>query len=170
MELSGQNLRKTMSLIDEKGYRANVGMILCNDRQQVLWAKRRYPEDSWQFPQGGLVKGESLEEGMYRELNEELGLLPTDVSILAQTKDWLIYDLPEHLIRHHQKPVCIGQKQHWFLLRLLSDDETIYLDNHDEQEFIDWSWVDYDYPMAHVVAFKQKVYEAALQELKPFLG
>jgi len=158
-----------MSMIDKHGYRANVGMILCNDQQQVLWAKRVYPENAWQFPQGGLNKGESLEEGMYRELNEELGLLPTDVSILAQTKDWLLYDLPAQLIRHHQMPLCIGQKQHWFLLRLLASDQCICLDAQKDKEFVDWTWVDYDYPAAHVVSFKRKVYEEALRELKPHL-
>lgn len=158
-----------MSLIDKKGYRANVGMILCNQKQQVLWAKRYYPENAWQFPQGGLHQGESIEAGMFRELNEELGLLPTDVKILGRTKEWLVYDLPENLIRHHQKPLCIGQKQHWFLLRLLSGDESICLDNQEEKEFVEWSWVDYDYPIDHVVAFKHDVYKAALEELQPYL-
>lgn len=158
-----------MSMIDEKGYRANVGMILCNDRQQVLWAKRIFPKDAWQFPQGGLKQGESLEQGMYRELNEELGLLPSDVTIIGQTKDWLLYDLPEHLIRHHQKPLCIGQKQHWFLLRLVASDASICLDNQEPKEFSEWTWVDYDYPATHVVEFKQKVYAQALKELKPYL-
>jgi putative (di)nucleoside polyphosphate hydrolase len=158
-----------MSVIDEKGYRANVGIILSNDHQQVLWAKRKFPENAWQFPQGGLNEGETLQEAMYRELNEELGLLPTDVIILHRTADWLIYDLPEHLIRHHQKPVCIGQKQHWFLLRLLASDESICLDAHDDQEFVQWSWVSYEHPTQEVIEFKKYVYEQALRELKPYI-
>ena len=158
-----------MSLIDEKGYRANVGMILCNDHQQLLWAKRKFPDNAWQFPQGGMQEGETLEEAMYRELNEELGLLSTDVIILQRTHDWLIYDLPEHLIRYNQKPVCIGQKQHWFLLRLLASDASICLDIHADQEFVEWTWVHYDHPTEQVIDFKRKVYKQALRELKPYL-
>jgi putative (di)nucleoside polyphosphate hydrolase len=158
-----------MSLIDENGYRANVGMILCNDRQEVLWAKRKFPHNAWQFPQGGMRQGESLEDAMHRELNEELGLLPTDVTILYRTVDWLIYDLPSHLIRYHQKPVCMGQKQHWFLLRLLSGDASICLDNDSDPELVEWTWVHYEYPIQNVIDFKKQVYEQALKELKPYI-
>lgn len=158
-----------MSIIDENGYRANVAMVICNSQQQVLWAKRQYPADSWQFPQGGMKEGESLEQAMYRELDEEIGLAEADVTVLGSTNDWLKYDLPENLIRRYQQPLCIGQKQHWFLLKLISNESHICLTKGSYQEFTDWKWVDFDYPIAHVVQFKQDVYKKALAELKNYL-
>ena len=158
-----------MSVIDDKGYRENIGMIVCNDRHQVLWAKRKYPEDAWQFPQGGLEPNETLVEAMYRELAEELGLNRTQVKLLGQTKSWLYYDLPTHCIRYNQQPLCVGQKQHWFLLQLIVEDANILLEETVDQEFVDWRWVDYDYPIQHVISFKKDVYKAALDELRPYL-
>ena len=72
----------------------------------------------WQFPQGGMVEGESPEEAMYRELHEEVGLMEADVELLSITRDWLRYRLPDKFVRKNSLPFCIGQKQRWFLLRL----------------------------------------------------
>ena len=102
-------------MIDEEGYRANVAIVILNDQGNVFWAKRQ-GQDAWQFPQGGIDHGESPLEAMYRELYEEVGLFPEDVELVAQTSDWLKYDIPEYLIRQHAIPRCIGQKQIWFLL------------------------------------------------------
>ena len=107
-------------MIDPDGFRPNVGIILTNELGQVLWA-RRIGQDSWQFPQGGIQRNESPEQALYRELHEEVGLLPEDVEILACTRGWLRYRLPQRLIRSHSQPVCVGQKQKWFLLRLTSN-------------------------------------------------
>ena len=104
-------------MIDSDGFRANVGIVICNRKGQVLWA-RRIRQHSWQFPQGGLDEGESPEDAMYRELYEELGLCTNDVTVLASTKFWLKYRLPKRLIRYNETPVCVGQKQKWFLLTL----------------------------------------------------
>lgn len=158
-----------MSLIDAQGFRANVGIVVCNKQGEVVWAKRQYPEDAWQFPQGGMQEGETIEQAMYRELEEELGLDQSTVTVLGVTKDWLYYRLPDTLIRHHQKPVCVGQKQHWFLLQLMDNDHVIHLDTQQHQEFIDWKWVPYYYPIDHVVNFKKDVYTQALKELAPYL-
>jgi len=114
-------------VIDGDGFRPNVGIIVANDHGQVLWA-RRYGHDAWQFPQGGIIDGESPEQAMYRELREEIGLEPQDVELLAQTKGWLRYRLPRRFIRNDKPPLCIGQKQRWFLLRLISDEARIKLD------------------------------------------
>lgn len=100
-------------MIDDDGYRPNVGIVICNRQGQVLWA-RRYGQHSWQFPQGGINPGETAEQAMYRELFEEVGLSKKDVRILASTRNWLRYKLPKRLVRWDTKPVCIGQKQNGF--------------------------------------------------------
>lgn len=155
-------------MIDCEGYRANVGIILSNSDGQVLWA-RRIGQDSWQFPQGGVRRRESLEQALYRELREEVGLEAADVEILGRTRKWLRYRLPKHLIRHHRRPVCIGQKQCWFMLRMLADDSRVRLDVSERPEFDHWRWVDYWHPLGEIVFFKRRVYERALTELAPLL-
>ena len=105
-------------MIDAQGFRHGVGIILINNEQQVFWAKR-IGQNAWQFPQGGLLDNETPQDGMYRELYEETGLKPEDVEILMETRDWLYYRLPRRLVRVHQKPLCIGQKQKWFLLKVV---------------------------------------------------
>ena len=85
-------------MIDQEGYRPNVGIIILNDNKKALWAKR-VDEDAWQFPQGGINEGESLKEAMYRELMEEVGLSPNHVEIIGQTKEWLRYDVPKQWVR-----------------------------------------------------------------------
>ncbi len=153
-----------MSLIDSEGFRQNVGIVICNSLGQVLWAKR-IGQSAWQFPQGGIRQGESAEEALYRELHEEVGLVEHDVTILHQTADWLHYRLPENYIRHHKDPLCIGQKQKWFLLGLESKDDKVELGKNDKPEFDDWRWVNYWYPMDQVIEFKREVYRKALEEL-----
>ncbi len=153
-------------MIDEDGFRPNVGIVLANNRGQVLWAKR-IGQASWQFPQGGIAVGESPEQAMYRELKEEVGLSPSDVQILACTRGWLRYRLPQRLIRHESEPVCIGQKQKWFLLHMLSSDAAVNVNMQLKPEFDDWRWVSYWYPLGQVVSFKREVYRKAMKELAP---
>ncbi len=155
-------------MIDQDGYRSNVGIMLCNDQQQLLWA-RRIGQNSWQFPQGGVDSHEQLEEAMYRELFEEIGLKKKQVSIIARTRDWLRYELPENLLRHESMPLCIGQKQIWFLLLLKSHENQVTLDHSIQPEFDQWRWVDYWYPLKEVVSFKRDVYQRALTELEPYI-
>ena len=156
------------SVIDSDGFRPNVGIIIFNDEGQLLWAKR-LGQDAWQFPQGGVQQNESPKEAVMRELNEEVGLQPEDVEIIACTDKWLRYRLPRNLIRQNSHPVCIGQKQKWYLLRLLSDTQKIRFDQCDKPEFDHWRWVSYWYPVNKVVSFKRKVYRKALEELvRPF--
>ncbi len=153
-------------MIDAEGFRPNVGIIIANDEGQVLWA-RRNGHEAWQFPQGGIDAGESPEQAMYRELWEEVGLEKQDVRILAQTRGWLRYRLPRRYIRHDSAPVCIGQKQKWFLLKLASRPDRIRLDSCRPAEFDDWRWVSYWFPLNQVVSFKREVYRKALLELAP---
>jgi putative (di)nucleoside polyphosphate hydrolase len=153
-------------VIDADGFRPNVGIILTNSRGELLWARRIGGQDAWQFPQGGIKQNESAEQALYRELEEEVGLLPQDVEILGVTRGWLRYRLPSRYVRQ-QQPVCIGQKQKWFLLRFLGSDEQINLALNSAPEFDHWRWVSYWYPVNQVVAFKRDVYRRALRELSP---
>ncbi|MEM9173205.1 MAG: RNA pyrophosphohydrolase [Pseudomonadota bacterium] len=150
--------------MDAQGYRANVGIIISNDKGQLLLAGRA-GRKGWQFPQGGISPGESVEEAMFRELEEELGLTEDDVQVLGVTSDWIPYKLPDKYVRKHSKPLCIGQKQRWFMLRLTSSVERVRFDATDKPEFDRWRWVDYWRPVNEVIYFKRRVYARALYEL-----
>lgn len=153
-------------MIDSDGFRPNVGIILANKKGQLLWARRIGGQNAWQFPQGGIKENEDPEQALYRELQEEVGLKRADVKILARTRGWLRYRLPKRLLRHGSLPLCIGQKQKWFLLQLTSDDSVISLhNNHGPAEFDHWEWVSYWYPLDQVVSFKREVYRSAMKEL-----
>lgn len=150
-------------MIDSDGYRLNVGIVLCNNEGQVLWAKR-YKQRSWQFPQGGINLGETPEQAMYRELFEEVGLKCGDVHLLTVTRQWLHYKLPKQLIRWKTMPLCLGQKQKWFLLRLLSQDNQINIKHNKNYTFDTWKWVSWWYPVRQVVFFKRNVYRQVIKE------
>ena len=154
--------------IDPEGFRANVGIILSNDDGKLLLAGR-VGSKGWQFPQGGMLEGETPEEAMYRELHEEVGLTADDVAVLAETGDWLRYRLPNRFIRRDSLPLCIGQKQRWFLLRLTSADERLRFDQSETPEFDRWRWVEFWHPVKEVIYFKRRVYAQALHELGPHL-
>ena len=155
-------------MIDRDGYRPNVGIIVANNYGQVLWA-RRLRQTSWQFPQGGIKSTESPEEALYRELEEEVGLEVGQVEIIGKTRGWLRYKLPRKLLRSNN-PSFVGQKQKWFLLKMLAEDEAVQLDKSNAPEFDLWEWVSYWYPLGHVVWFKQDVYRRAMKELSPGLS
>ena len=155
-------------MIDEDGFRPNVGIIIHNDAGRVLWAHRIGRSlDEWQFPQGGIKAHESPVTALYRELEEELGLSPTHVAVIGQTRDWLRYRLPQRFRR--RSSACIGQKQRWFLLRLLGAEDDVQVSAGEWPEFDHWRWVDYWHPAREVVFFKRDVYRRALRELAPLL-
>lgn len=133
-----------------------------------MWA-RRIGQDAWQFPQGGMRTDETPAEAMYRELAEEVGLCPEHVELMGATRGWLRYRLPRKYLRRASRPLCIGQKQVWFMLRLLCDDAEVCLDATTKPEFDNWRWVDYWRPLDEIVSFKRTVYRKALHELAPLL-
>lgn len=155
-------------MIDNDGFRPNVGIILANERGQVLWAKR-VGQDAWQFPQGGIESHEAPEEALYRELREEIGLREDSVEVVGSTKGWLRYRLPKRMLRQNSSSF-LGQKQKWFLLKMLSDDDAVSFEHSETPEFDLWQWVTYWYPLGQVVPFKQDVYRRAMKELAPYLS
>jgi putative (di)nucleoside polyphosphate hydrolase len=155
-------------MIDSDGYRPNVGIILCNNEGRLLWA-RRVGREIWQFPQGGIKAHEVPQDALYRELYEEVGLRAHHVEIMGCTREWLRYKLPKRFLRRGKGPLCIGQKQIWYLLRLIGCDEDVRLDCADLPEFDGWRWVEYWHPLEEVVSFKRNVYRQALEELAPLL-
>lgn len=154
--------------IDSEGFRANVGIILTNNDNKLLLGGR-IGAKGWQFPQGGLHAGESAEEAMFRELHEEVGLRAADVELLGYTQDWLKYRLPPQFVRKRSEPLCIGQKQRWFMLKLVGADERVRLDRSESPEFDRWRWVDFWRPVNEVIYFKRRVYALALHELGPLI-
>jgi putative (di)nucleoside polyphosphate hydrolase len=155
-------------MLDKEGYRPNVGIILTNSRKQVFWGKR-IREHSWQFPQGGIKQGETPEQAMFRELHEEIGLLPEHVEIMGRTRNWLRYTVPDHWIRREWRGSYKGQKQIWFLLKLVGRDCDVSLRATTHPEFDAWRWNEYWVPLENVIEFKRDVYKQALGELAKVL-
>jgi putative (di)nucleoside polyphosphate hydrolase len=156
-------------VIDRQGYRPNVGIMLCNDAGELFWA-RRTGENAWQFPQGGIQLNETPEQALYRELAEEIGLQPQHVEVVGRTASWLRYRIPKRFLRRHpNRPLCIGQKQVWFMLKLIGDEAAVRLDSSDRPEFDEWCWINYWETVNKVVPFKRTVYSKALQELIPLI-
>ncbi len=155
-------------MIDRDGYRPNVGIILTNARNQVFWGKR-IRQDAWQFPQGGIQHGETPEQAMYRELNEEIGLQPRHVRILGRTRDWMRYDVPQHWVKREMRSNYRGQKQIWYLLRLTGRDCDVCLRASAHPEFDAWRWNNYWVEIDGVIEFKREVYCMALNELARFV-
>lgn len=142
-------------MLDDSGYRLGVGMVIYRQDAKLLWCKRS-GFDAWQFPQGGIEPGELPETTMWRELREEVGLLPRHVKLIQALDQWLCYEFPQTLKMPYK-----GQKQQWFLLELLVDDDEIDLTR--SNEFDKWCWVDWGYPVATIVAFKREVYRQVLK-------
>ncbi len=156
-------------MIDPDGFRPNVGIILTREDGKLFWA-RRITRDGWQFPQGGMRSDETPQEAMYRELREETGLTESHVQLLGATPGWLRYRLPQRARRQTERLQCLGQKQVWFMLRLLADESALNLAHTDQPEFDSFRWVDFWYPVKNVVHFKRPVYRQALAHFSEVLG
>jgi putative (di)nucleoside polyphosphate hydrolase len=146
--------------IDKDGFRANVGIVLTRGGGE-LFLGGRVGGRGWQFPQGGIHRGEHVEDALFRELKEEIGLGPDDVEVMGSTRGWLRYRLPRQYVRDR----CIGQKQRWFLLQLKSDESQVHFDSTSTPEFDRWRWSDFWTPVREVVYFKRRVYVRALHDL-----
>jgi putative (di)nucleoside polyphosphate hydrolase len=155
-------------MVDRDGFRPNVGIIICNQDNEVFWGKR-VKEHSWQFPQGGIKYGETPEQAMYRELQEEVGLLPSHVRILGRTRGWLRYEVPDRWLKRDGRGNYRGQKQIWFLLRMVGRDSDVQLRASARPEFDAWRWTGYWAPADSVIEFKRNVYQQALAELVRYL-
>ncbi len=155
-------------MLDRDGYRPNVGIVLANPRNEVFWGKR-VNQHAWQFPQGGIKHGETPIQAMYRELEEEIGLQRAHVRVLGRTRDWLRYQVPEKWSRSDSKGAYRGQKQIWFLLRMVGRDCDVSLRASGHPEFDAWRWHDYWVPLETVIDFKREVYRQALVELRRYL-
>src|SRR6185436_9025457 len=158
-----------IAMLDRDGYRPNVGILLLNAHNDVFWGKR-VNQHAWQFPQGGIKSGESPEQAMFRELEEEVGLRPEHVRILGRTRHWLRYEVPDKWIRRDWRGTYKGQKQIWYLLRMLGRDCDVKLRGNGKPEFDAWRWHDYWVPVEAVIEFKRDVYRQALTELHRFLN
>lgn len=155
-------------IVDKNGYRLNVGIIIINSSNKLFWAKK-VGFDSWQFPQGGVDKYETLTEALFRELYEEVGITEKDVEIIYRTRKWNTYKLPKKYLRYNIEPLVIGQKQKWFFLRYLSNDKLFSFTKGKRAEFESWKWVDYWDPIKEVVFFKKRVYCKVLAEFERFM-
>ena len=153
-------------IIDRDGFRANVGIVLMADDGR-LFLGRRVGGRGWQFPQGGMRSDETLEQSLFRELEEEIGLTSRDVQLVGRTRHWLRYRLPARYVRHNVRPLCLGQKQHWFLLKLRDPATAFRFDGTPQPEFDHWRWVDYWQPIREVIYFKRAVYSRVLREFSP---
>jgi putative (di)nucleoside polyphosphate hydrolase len=151
--------------IDAAGFRTNVGIVLM--QRDEVFLGRRTGGRGWQFPQGGVRVGETLEAALYRELDEEIGLAADAVQLIGQSSRWLRYRLPKRYVRRNQQPLCIGQKQRWFLLRLTRADAQFDFTHTAEPEFNAGRWVPFWEPVREVIYFKRPVYALALAELAP---
>ncbi len=163
----GSGPRLTPEQIAALPYRPCVGLMLLNPRGRVFVAQRLdMPGTAWQMPQGGIDAGESPREAAIRELGEEIGT--TKAEIIAESRDWLRYDLPLDLVPRIWRGRYRGQEQKWFAMRFLGSDADIDLDAHD-REFQEWRWLAPEDLPALVVPFKRAVYEAVLAEFLPLI-
>ena len=148
--------------------RIGVGAIVLNKKNQVFVGKRKdNPVDKWQMPQGGVNKGEDLTEAMKRELHEETGI--QNIKILNEIDGWFEYELPNYLLGKIWRGKFRGQKQKWFIVKFLGNDEEINLEI-DKPEFIEWQWLDIENLPNVIVDFKKKVYEQLLPKIRNFIN
>lgn len=151
-------------------YRPCVGVMLINDKGLVFAAQRIDNVDpAWQMPQGGIDPHENPGLAALRELEEETSLPRTMVAPLAETRDWLAYDLPHEMVPKIWNGRFKGQKQRWFLMRYLGTDAQINL-NTAHPEFSDWRWIQADEMITTIVPFKRPIYEQVVAEFRDWLA
>ncbi|MBU0643596.1 MAG: RNA pyrophosphohydrolase [Alphaproteobacteria bacterium] len=150
-------------------YRPCVGIMLLNAEGRIFVGERIDTPGAWQMPQGGIDAGETPEEAALRELWEEIGVNSDHVEVLAQSADWLTYDLPDHLLGKVWKGKYRGQKQLWFVLRFKGAESAINIDT-DHPEFAQWKWTDSAGLVSDIVSFKRDIYQALVTEFSGHLA
>ena len=156
-----------MGAFDHLPYRRGVGIMLLNASGEVFVAKRIDTiAEAWQMPQGGIDVGEQPQEAALRELSEETGVAQTRVTILAESNDWLTYDLPDDLVPIIWKGQYRGQEQKWFAMRLDGDDALINIHDGDHPEFSEWKWIPMRELPEVIVPFKRHLYAALVAEFE----
>jgi putative (di)nucleoside polyphosphate hydrolase len=152
-------------------YRACAGVLLLNREGLIFTAKRiDNPADYWQMPQGGIDPGESPRVAAVRELEEETGIAPDRAEIVAESRGWLHYALPDPLVGKMWKGRYCGQSQKWFAMRFLGDDAEIDIHGRDHPEFSDWRWARPATLPERIVPFKTQLYRDVLSEFSGVLG
>jgi len=147
-------------------YRPCVGMMLCNRRGGIFAGQRIDSAlDAWQMPQGGIEDAEEPRDAALRELEEETGIPAHAVEIVAETADWIPYDLPHHLVPKLWNGRYRGQKQRWFLMRFLGDDDLINIETR-HPEFNRWCWMPPEQLLSNIVPFKRDTYERVIREFQ----
>lgn len=150
-------------------YRPGVGIMLLNDEDSVFVAQRiDMPSDAWQMPQGGIDKGETPLEAAWREMLEEIGT--NRAELLAESRDWLTYDLPRDLAARLWRGRFRGQRQKWFAFRFTGTDRDIDITSHDHPEFSTWRWAPMIDLPALIVPFKRQLYQQLVDEFRPLIA
>jgi len=148
--------------------RTGVGIVVLNKKNKVFVAKRiDNPKNFWQMPQGGVDKGESFLNAAYRELEEETGM--KNLEFIKEIEGTMTYELPEHLLGIIWKGKYKGQKQKWFLMRYLGNDNEINI-NTNNPEFLEWKWIDLNEITEVVVDFKLHVYKELKEKIQKIIN
>lgn len=148
-------------------YRTCVGIMLFNEQRYIFTGKRYDSDEYWQMPQGGVDDNEELQKAALRELLEEIGT--NKVEIIAETKEWIYYELPKKWIPEHWNGKYFGQKQKWFLAKFLGNDQDININYTDHPEFKEWCWQNTESLVINAISFKKEVYKIVIEEFSPII-
>jgi len=154
--------------LSELPLRSGVGIVVINKKNEVFVARRiDNPKNFWQMPQGGVNEGENFLNAAYRELEEETSI--KSVELIQELEGTITYELPNHLLGIIWKGKYRGQKQKWFLMRFIGDDNEINIKTK-KPEFLEWKWIEIDQLTEVVVNFKLHVYKEVKEKVKKIIN